>query len=310
MKHILRCFCILLCVVAMAAFVLPMSASANGAVPSLWYAVYLENLPEGTAYVDLLIPLEESDPHYYAGLSNSSVGFSPEAEIMTYCEDGYRSYTFHYADAKSRITPERFLGESTLCVTFFESDLSAPNAYTHLEDVESRKWIRLAILDADGNILKVSEKCDLRVGFFSYSLNSFSYDGLSNTLEMETSVSAWSVLVFLLMSIVGIIVTCIVERHVAWPFGLGRNYGGTILATNILSQIAMRAASALLYGWVIKSYIVNLILLESVVYAGEYLFYRKKMRDVSQKRVLFYVITANTASLLLGGILNLLLMNR
>lgn len=310
MKPVFRCFCAIFCAILLSVSLLPVIASANGVVPAPWYTVELSDLPEGTAYVDLLIPLEESDPKYAPG--NYSLlpdGVSTEAEILTYCEGGYRSYTFHYENAQSQIVPQAIWGNERLTVTFFETDMSVPDSYQHLEDVERRKTVRLALLDKEGGILKVSEICDLQEGLFSYSLNSLRYDGQTNVLEMKTQISPFLIIGFLLLSIAGIFVTCVVERLVAWPFGLGKAYGGTIIATNILSQIGMRLASVLLYGWLIKDYLLIVTLLEIPVYVGEFLYYGKKMQDVSRKKVFSYVLAANTASLAIGWLLNLMLMN-
>lgn len=62
-----------------------------------------KNIPEGTAYVDLLMPIPSNNEGYvsYNQINGEKYGISENSEIVNYSEDGYRSYTFHIVDADS-----------------------------------------------------------------------------------------------------------------------------------------------------------------------------------------------------------------
>lgn len=168
--------------------------------------------------------------------------------------------------------------------------------------------IRLAMLDEKGNILQVSREFSLRnTNMFAYSLRSFFYNGEADTLDIETAFSGLAVMTYLFVSILGTVFTCLSEWFIAGFFGLERDYGKLILATNAVSQIAMRLLALLLYGWLFKRYLTVTLFLEVVVFAGEFLFYSHKMWVMPRKKILLYTITANTVSLIYGWVLNLLI---
>lgn len=288
---------------------LPLEASANGPVPARWYEIQLSCLPEGTVYVDLLLPLAENDPMYTELVAgNLPEGFTAQSEIVTYCADGFRSYTFHYRDALSSIEVEQYLPVSFGAE--YDPNMGAGDIrYGHFEDIEQRGVIRLAMLDGAGNILQVSD--DLKVlprGPFSYLYGSCYYIASSGKWIMNTTVSAWAVAAYLFLSVIGILATCLIERLMAWPFGLGRQYGTMIRRTNLVSQIAMRILYLLLYSLVFRTHGSLMIGLEILVYGGEYLFYHFHMKNVSWQRKLLYTAAANTASLVLCHQLNQILL--
>lgn len=303
-KH--RLFALMLTVVLMFS-ALPVTASANGPAPRPYFEFEFRNLPEGTVYVDMLIYLPETDPNYREMAQEKlPEGFSAESRIITYCEEDYRSYTFHYYDALSRIKPDRN-GH-----VFFFTDGSnyydgTSVRYEHEEAVSGRGKIRLAMLDAEGNLLKVSKLLSLRPkGLFAYSLGFFTYDAAEDVLEVDSHSSGLAAVLFLIVGILGIALTCWLERLVSLPFGLKKDYGKLIVRTNIVSQMLMRAAQGLaayapLGRGSILPYVFLIILLEILVYLCEFLFYRRRMVTVSWKRCLLYTVTANTVSLL-GGL--------
>ena len=137
---------------------LPVQVFANSPPPPEWFTAELRNLPKGTAYVDLLIYLPESDPHY-TELEEANIpeGFSARAEIVTYCLDDFRSYTFHYRDAKSAIDV-RNTDRAYFCFDNPSGNLIPEEniRYGHMDDIKARGKIRLAMLDAQGNIIHIS----------------------------------------------------------------------------------------------------------------------------------------------------------
>lgn len=288
---------------------LPIGVSANGPVPVPWLDVYLTNAPEGTAYVDLLIPLAEDDPRYSElNEQNLPDGFSAQSPIVAYCEDGFRSYTFHYDDALSTIA----VGESEVVSYFVKHQdvyTSECFRYDHFDEIEQRNVIRLAMLDEKGNILKVSD--DLSLGarrFAAFIDGPGRYDAATDEWELEMSVSYSGIGFYVILSGLGVGFTCFLERLMAWVFGVGKPYGRLVLKTNLFSQLIMRVAFILLYGVVFWRYSHAVIFLEILVYLSEYLVYHVKMKSISWKRKLLYTVAANTVSLVLCYRLNQLLL--
>lgn len=305
LNRIVSCFAMILLLFLM----LPLQISANGPPPARWYDIYVTNLPMGTVYVDLLIPLSENDSAYTdLEKDNLPDTFSETAEIITYSEDGFCSYTFHYKDSLSVIKP-RDKNMVSFFMTDAEGDASLHYRYGHMQDIEQRGCIRLAMLDKAGNILKVSTSLHLETkDIFASKSGDFYYDGTTDTWKINTRRSAFGVVVYVFMSIIGIVLTCLVEWLVSKLFRLSKQHRVLVLKTNMVSQVVMRLVFVLLYEIIFWKYRDVVILLELVVYAGEYLWYRKHMQTVAGNKVLLYTIIANTASLILGYRLNEMLL--
>lgn len=296
-QRFLRAALILICIILL----LPVQVFANSPPPRRYYELQFRDLPEGTAYLDLLVYLPESDP-FYTELEERNLpeGFSANAEIVTYCVDDFRSYTFHYQDAKSAIGVE-----GTASVLFFTdgSGLWENIRYDHMDDVEEKEEIRLAMLDEAGNILQVSQIFLLRPRMFLGSLEGeFVYNAAADTLEILEIFSGVGLLVYGFLAIVGLLLTCWVEWIVASAMGLwNKEY---VLRVNVISQILMHTFYIAFYSLIFWRYTVALILLEVLVYAGEFVCYRYwLMRDLPVKKCLLFTVIANTASLVLGMLL-------
>lgn len=287
--------------------VLPLSASANSPEVPPWYDFELTNLPQGTAYVDLLIHLPINDDKYVP-LEKTNIPYQwPEtAQIITYCEEDYRSYTFHYADASSYIQ----VGRGT--VTFFNNapweSTTRGVRYDQADEIASRGAVKLAMLDQDGSILKVSAPLSLKPRqFLSYLAGTFRYDAAADTFEVETYINGFGVTVYPILVLLGILFTCTVEGLTAGAFGLRKEYCKLIKWTNVVSQLLMHLSYILFYSLVFWKYAYATLILEFAVYTGEYLFYRWRMKRVHRKTCLAFTLTANTASLVLGLLLITLL---
>ena len=285
----------------------PLPVSANSPAPSPWYTFEIQNYPKGTMYVDILIQLPESDPNYVELVTeNVPAGFSEDAEIIRFCENDFRSYTFHYRGAQSSIR----LGSKNYVTIFTDSSrIYDADTYDHLEDVEQRGMVRIAMLNPEGNILQISKPLSIRPsGLFSYSLGRFSYDAEQDELIVESHSNGLIVFLFAVVGLLGILWTCWVEYLVARLFIGIKEHTGLILVTNLVSQLLMRIAQILLLGLcgrlgLLLSYIPLVLALEAVVYLCEYLFYHKMMPDVSWQRCLVYTVCANTVSAVSGLIL-------
>ena len=279
---------------------LPVTVQANSPPPAPYYVFELSELPEGTVYVDLLIKLPESDPEYVAlEESNLPEGFSSDAEIIGFCEGDFRSYTFHCQNSKSLI---RIQDDDR--VYFFVDDLSDYSQefkIEHKENVDSVGWIRLAMLDEQGNILKVSPVFSVKSRqFFGSVSGRFQYNGTTDEYIAETDISVSGILLYLILCMSALVLSCLIEYLVAIPFGLRKQYGSKIILVNIVSQIAMHLSYILLYSIVFWRYPYAVILLEVLVYSGEFMIFRRIMREKSLTKCIGYTVAANTASLALG----------
>ncbi len=288
---------------------LPLTASANSPEPTPFYTFYLSNLPAGAEYVDLLIHLPEADEMYTdLNYENIPSSFSPDAQILSYCEDDYRSYTFHYENALSML---RIGGEGY--VRYFTNSESqwdeAHIRFDHGREIDERGFVKLAILDSQGNILVISQPLDLtNVSKFSYRLGDYYYNCATgeliirhienNQLDPPNH--------YIVSAFIGIVLTCLLEWFVGCVLELGHRRW-LIIGTNIVSQILMRLAYAALYLYSTWSYSAITFALECVVYLGEFLWYRWRMRDTSWKTVLGFTVGANTVSWALGHVINCLL---
>lgn len=274
---------------------LTVTARANSAPPSPNWYFLLKNRPYRTVYMDLLIRLPEEDPNYTPlNEGNIPTGFAPDAGILTYRDGEYCSYTFHYRDAVSNIELSEY------GYVFYFDNLAS---YSYSDEIAARGKIRLALLDEKGNIIQVSEELDVNEqprGFMEYVTGGFTYDAKTGTLEINTSVSSYGVAMYLFLCFLGMGLTCWMEYLVAIPFRLRRDWGELILLTNAVSQILMHLSYILLYRYVFWRYAYATIVLEVLVFAGEFLFYRWKMKDVSRIRCLLYTVAANAFSLAHG----------
>ena len=98
----------------------------------------------------------------------------------------------------------------------------------------------------------------------------------------------------------GIVITCFCEWLVSLLFRLDHRNSRLILWTNVVSQILMWLAYILLCGFLRLEHIWAVVILEVLVYAGEFFVYWRKMHEISWIKCLLYTGAANTASLLVG----------
>lgn len=100
---------IFLCTViaTMIVFFTAFPVSAYMPTQSFWCDIVEENIPDNTAFVDLLLPISTEDEGYvnYNKSNGKKFGISENSGIVSYCEDDYRSYTFHIVDADAEIIP-------------------------------------------------------------------------------------------------------------------------------------------------------------------------------------------------------------
>lgn len=272
-------------------------ASADGPGPPAGFHVSITNLPENAAFADLLIPIGLNDPNY-AKMNRKALTsnkLSATAQIVTYAEAGYRSYTFHYKDSFSAIN----LNGSG--VSFCYGVNLDGSLQTQLGAIRSSyKTAKIALLDKSGNIVLVSPAFTIAdpKGFRNMT-GEISYDASANVAKMVTEVSDSSIAIFVVMIIVYIITTLftiMIEVLIGFIFRFRGKQIGIIILVNLISQVIMH----LLFVVIPLSYWTMVFITEPLIYLGEFIAYKYLLKDVPTKRILFYVIVANTASLVFG----------
>ena len=285
---------------------LPCTVLANSPPPCPYYIFQVSNYPEETVYIDLLIPLLKSDDRYVSVIeTNMPKGFSEFSEIISYHEEGFCSYTFHYRDALSSMACNRD-GNVEFFTDRNANYVSDDNIrYSHADEIFSMGRVRLALLDEWGNILHVSPVLELNSRKMFFSLNNYFYydtaDESFDVLYRDNSVTGY--ILYIVMSIVGMLMTCVVEYACSIPFGLYNEYAKRIVLTNVVSQIMMYTAYVMLYSVIFWKYRVMLVVLEILVYLGETAWYTKSIQKYSRKRIVAYTLIANTASLFVGTVM-------
>lgn len=106
-----------------------------------------KDMPDGTAFVDLLVKLDDNSKYYSSlnepkitDLDNNEISISENGEIVTYNQDGYMSFLFHFKDSAvdSNIDYHSF-------------------AFNNLDLIQKCKNVKVAFVDSNGKILKVTD---------------------------------------------------------------------------------------------------------------------------------------------------------
>lgn len=114
---------------------------------------------------------------------------------------------------------------------------------------------------------------------------------------------------YFILAACGAVFTIVTEVLAMRVLGKRNNYQKLVVVTNLVSQLLMHALYLSLYSVFYKQFVYVVIVLELLVYAGEFLIYRWKMKSISTGRILIYTVIANTLSLLVGIGMILLLSN-
>lgn len=145
-------------------FLSGLPAQAYKPSPYLTAFVRLEQLPEGTACVDLLIPASEADGYFVEKtdtpvvlslLDASPLDYTNQSEIALYNDGGY-SYLMHYKDSAISFSTNA-AGEIQIDYGVGENLLDA---------ITKKENCRFAFVDKSGNILAVSEPFIIENSFF------------------------------------------------------------------------------------------------------------------------------------------------
>lgn len=155
------------------------------------------DIPSQTAYVDLLLPLQENDDLFvtqkdeteiYLFTDRTAFEIDPASEIATY-NDGYYSYLFHFNGSTITINTNAYSGEISI-------QYGAQQEL--LQYIEKMHSCKLAFVDAQGGILEISDAFTVRDRLFR-DFRKLLISGKSVSVEYVINLyqSVFSVIIFL-----------------------------------------------------------------------------------------------------------------
>ena len=282
------------CLFLLLIFALPaaLPAGANSPAPANTLPVtLLGELPAGAAYADLLVALPASD-ELYTPLNEDNAaarGWDADTPAVSYAEDGFVSFTFHFRGA--RLTEP--LAETEGYPVYFadwDSD--------HWKQVEEHcPRLKIALLDKEGGRLQVSPEVNIAPNRPGY-LSGLWYDAGENTAGLYWYEGMAGAAKRALPGFVRIVFSIAAEVLIALAFRLKGVW--KVGLVNLGTQIALTIFMALA-PW---SYTACLLVGEAAVYLLEFALYLPLYRGVSRRRLALYTLTANTFTLLAGLLLN------
>ena len=286
MKKIIRFLTVCLVVLVF----LPTVAFARQ--PVVAYILTCTGLPEGTEYVDLLIKLPTTDPCYTPLVSeNLPNGFSENAQIVTYCIDNYRSYTFHYKEALSQI---KVGSPGGICFC-----ANGSSYVLHLEDIQDRGDIKLAMLDASGNIIKVSAPQSLKPkGLFVRITPQLHYNARLDTLDVGKESYFFEMSIIFIIMLIILALHCVVKWATAKLFGMWTLNEKLILMTGALAYIFQLGVLLTVAMFAFMLLPVVAVILVVLLQYTEFAVYRWKILGFSWIRCLCYTLVSNLFSLI------------
>lgn len=276
---------------------LPLSVSANAPMPADHLTVAISDIPKEAVYADLLIQINTDDSNYVDFQPNDFADdISNVKEIADYSSDGYRSFTFHYKNAKSNIKLEYYY-DDFYCVNFCNGS-EYQDYLTQYEDLlQNYRDIKIAILDKNYKIITVSDAAKLpkEKDLFVFDGDVY-YNASEGSVTVEERVNVYYVVFALFYSGVMILLSVGTEFVIALLFTFKGKQLLPILIVNVCTQVVMRA----LYIMLPFTYLFETIILEMLVYFVEFFVYKRCFKQTTTAKILLYTIVANTASLFLG----------
>lgn len=166
------------------------SLSVGAWMPDKWFYVDIDeqSIPEDTAYIDFLMPIPTEDEAYvdFNEANGELYGISQDSEIVTYCEDGFVSYTFHVSDAYSILEPY-YIAELVLANELYNEN---KDLFEGL-DFQYDDWTEDAHItvklgsDTEEKLRNIAETLQIEVNFYhdstlttEYNLPDFAINGV------------------------------------------------------------------------------------------------------------------------------------
>lgn len=294
---------------------LSVNVSANAPMPADRLTIMVLNLPENAVYADIMIKIDENDSNYVDFQPNKFTDSYLKAKpIVDYAENGFRSFSFHYKDAKTDLKlkfdyDNRYIAE-------FCGGAEYNEYLTQFEDLRNNyNKVKIALLDENFNIIHISEEFQLPEVSKAITFNGYVwYDFSDHNIRIDTWDNPYYTVGIIydimhngfFVALKGIFSTLIIilsigtESLTALFFGFKGKKILTIFIVNLCTQIIMR----LLYLVLPFTYLIETFILEFLVYGGEILIYKKYFKDTKISTVIAYTVIANTLSLIFGIVLD------
>jgi hypothetical protein len=274
---------------------IPCFASANGPPPDTSITIMVVNPPAEAAYIDILV--DKSLKEINAASPNPDVFAAypiiVNSELVSCDSDGYVSYSLFYEhDAYSNA---QFLN--------LEFHQRSGNKFSGAFDFDINS-IKIVLLDGSGKILQISDTVVLAQpdDHIHTPTSIVSYDYNSNIAKVKFLVDTSSItfVVMMFMAVFRMLFSTGVEIIIAVPFKIKRIK--VLVIVNIITQTIISLGIPIVT--MLMSYTVSVVIFEILIYILEFFAYLNFLREPKWKKVLLYTVTANTASLLLGLLLN------
>ena len=225
--------------------ILSVNAFAYSIDPNLSVMVSNTGIPEGTVYIDVLMPKEafgerfvefnencsiDSCYRFYAGLSQEPfepVELYADDEISQYRLDDYYSFLAHYDGAEAEFGTEQFYSYHDYyygsdkefdCEAYFTVNAADGEVSVTFDIFQSAKKIKLAYIGEEGNILLISEPFSIKdKPYFASCFRSAFADGEKVKAEYYFSPYILGIYLIIAAAIITIISIVIDKRKAKKP---------------------------------------------------------------------------------------------
>lgn len=283
----------------------PAVALANSPAPPTSFGVYIENRPEQAVYADLLLPMDSLNEKYadFNEENGEAYGLSRECQLVSYAEDGFVSYTFHFAGAVSEMDLRPREESEPGDVAYFCRFSQRGEELDHYGYIYKHfKQARIALADEQGNILQVSESFNFaRNSLLAKRSGLISYNAATNIAEEGTTPRY--MVAFLELTLLIILCSSGVETLLALLFRFRGKELLVVFLTNVITQIVLHTIFLVPF----LLYRLALLLTEVLVLICEFAVYKLFFfKNRSAGFLLGFTFVSNFTSFLLGALLLLL----
>lgn len=279
----------------------PSSISANSPAPPSYFTVEISNRPEEAVYADLLLPMDASHEWYveFNEKATEDYGLDRNCQLAAYAEDGFVSYTFHFACAMSDMdlrSEEEYFSENMAHFCYAYDIMGGDvNQYGYI--CEHFQQARIALADEEGNIIQVSDSFNLaRDSLIEERSGHIAYDAETNIAKDGTR--SKYLLDYFVITFLIILFSCGVEILIALLFRFRGKELLVILLTNFITQLILHGVFLLFY----RNYLLTLLIIELLVLVWEFAVYKLVWKERSTALLIGYTLVANFASFIAGVI--------
>lgn len=287
-------------IVLLLMLILPTNALADSPPPDMTITIKVNHAPAEVAYIDILVKdnLPEVNKTMPNPLISKQYPSLANSELYGCDSGGYVSYSLYYTRPESNN-----LGSLNDEIKYNHSGQNHFSGVMNT-DIES---IKIVLLNSSGKILRTSEAIQLKPhdNMHDFLTPKVNYDFNTSKAQVQLpTISAMGVpltiIALIFSGLIRIALSTGIEVLVALPFRIKPLR--VIVLANIVTQVIISFGIPI--TTIYASYTLSVILFEILTYLLEFGAYMKFTKEPKWGKVLFYTITANTASLLLGLLLN------